>query len=118
VSFTHFKDLKSSIEFTIDNSGAIFDFEGSRDRQPNLENYFLSIDKAKFGLVSGKNIKGAQGSVAGDCHMLLNKEGNEFYEIKCDVFDRKRPVWNSISISQILQVLRVMVEKPYLVEGK
>ena len=64
-------------------------FEGERDRQPNLENYFLSIDKTKFGLVSGGNVtKGVQGATEGECHILQNKEGNEFYEIKCDVFDR------------------------------
>lgn len=51
-----------------------------------MENYFLSVDTAKFGEASGK---GAQGKVEGECHMRMNKDGSKYYEIKCDVFDRK-----------------------------
>jgi aspartyl protease family protein len=93
VSFTHFKNLTSNYEFTAHFAGAkgaIFVFEGRSDRQPNLENYFLSIDKVKFGATSGKTVtKGVQGPVEGECHMTQNKEGTEYYEIKCDAYDRK-----------------------------
>jgi hypothetical protein len=83
VSFVNFKNHTS--EFTFRKDDTVFVFFGRKDRQPNLENYFLSIDTAKFG----SSEKGVQGKVEGECHLRQNADATRFYEIKCDVFDRK-----------------------------
>jgi hypothetical protein len=41
VSFANFKDHRSEFTFTAHNSDTTFIFSGGKDRQPNLENYFL-----------------------------------------------------------------------------
>jgi hypothetical protein len=85
VKFENFTNHHSEFMFTVLHGSKIFNFSGNKDRQPNLGNYFLSVNKARFGDVSG----GVEGNVEGECHMLQNADGSKFYEIKCDVFDRK-----------------------------
>ena len=87
--FTNYKSHRSSFEFTGHDGQAIFVFEGGKESQPDLENYDLSIDQVKFGTVDKGKIDGVQGPAEGDCHMRLNKDASKFYEIKCDVFERK-----------------------------
>ena len=84
VRFQNFTSHRSAFTFTVQDL-AIFIFSGGKDRQPNLENYFLSVDNAKFA----QSGKGVQGKVEGECHMRMNKDGSKYYEIECDVFDRK-----------------------------
>src|ERR1019366_355885 len=40
VTFTNYKNHRSAFTFTGENSKASFMFEGGRDRQPDLENYY------------------------------------------------------------------------------
>jgi hypothetical protein len=86
VTFTNYKNHRSAFTFTAENSKAGFIFEGGRDRQPDLENYYLLVDKVKLGTSDGE---GAQGKAEGECHMRLNKDGSKYYEVKCDVFNRE-----------------------------
>lgn len=101
VTFTNFKNHTSEFKFTAQDSAVIFIFSGHKDRQPNLENYFLSVDTAKFGEASGK---GAQGKVEGECHMRMNEDGSTFYEIKCDVFDRKTGISFNFYLTDISSI--------------
>ena len=86
VTFTNYKDHRNAFTFTAENSKAGFIFEGGRDRQPDLENYYLLVDKVKLGTSDGE---GAQGKAEGECHMRLNKDGSKYCEVKCDVFNRE-----------------------------
>ena len=96
VTFENFKNHRSAFSFTIENSG-FFIFSGGKDRQPNLENYFLSVDAAKFG----KSGEGVKGKVEGECHVRLNKNGSEYYDIRCDVFDRKAGITFNFYLTEI-----------------
>jgi len=98
VTFENFKTRISVFTFTVGNSD-VFKFSGGTDRQPNLENYYLNVDTAKFGKLSGM---GVQGEVEGECHMRMNKDGSEFYEIKCDVFDRKADIMFNFYLKNII----------------
>jgi hypothetical protein len=49
VRFENFKNHTSAFSFTVENS-TIFVFSGGKDRQPNLENYFLSVDTANLAM--------------------------------------------------------------------
>jgi hypothetical protein len=85
VEFTNFKNHRSRLTFTVQNSG-LFVFEGGTDSQPNPENYYLNIDRVGFGYISGE---ARQGWVQGKCHMNLNKEGSKYYLIQCNAFEEK-----------------------------
>jgi hypothetical protein len=69
--------------FGPDNSA--FSLSGGRDRQPNSENYYLTIDTLRIK-------KGAQddtdAKVEGECHLRLNQDASQFYELKCDARSR------------------------------
>ena len=105
VLFTNYKTHRSAFTFTAQDSTTVFVFEGGKDRQPNLENYYLSLDTAKFG-ESEKDaqgtIKGAQGQVQGECYMHMNGNASEYYEIKCDALDRKSGLEFNFDLTNIV----------------
>jgi clan AA aspartic protease (TIGR02281 family) len=63
-----------------------FGLSGGRDRQPNLENYYLSVDTVR---VTRKGKPDETGEVEGECHFRLNRSASRFYFIRCDVYNRK-----------------------------
>ena len=101
VTLIHYKKNVSVYEFSVNKSETVFRFEGDKDRQPNLENYYLSVNKAMFGVVHGNEIDGSQGHVEGECHMRQNADGTVFYDIKCDVYDRRTGMSFNFVLSDI-----------------
>ena len=65
---------------------ATFALSVGRDRQPNPENYYLSIDTllTKWGDKDAPDL-----SVEGECHFNLNEEGTKYYYVKCTVYNRE-----------------------------
>jgi hypothetical protein len=70
------------------SSGEIlFHLSGGKDRQPNLESYYLSIDS--LGIHS-PDVDAVARDLEGECHFSLNKAATQFFFIKCDIFNRFR----------------------------
>jgi hypothetical protein len=67
------------------NGEILFHISGGRDRQPNLENYYLSIDS--LGIHS-PDVDAVDRDLAGECHFRLNKAATRFFFIKCDIHNR------------------------------
>lgn len=65
----------------------VFSLSGGKDRQPNLQNYYLSVDT--FRIHSGKT-DASDTQMEGECHMHMNPDATKFYEIKCDVYNRAK----------------------------
>ena len=59
---------------------------GSGDRQPNLENYYHSIDTIR--MLEGSKHVGEDRQMEGECHFRLNKQATKFFWIRCDVYNR------------------------------
>ena len=76
---------RASIMFFKDN----MTFSGIGDRQPNLENYFQSIDRIR--IMDGQKIK-AETPMEGECHFHLNEQATLFYFIHCDVYNRQKGI--------------------------
>lgn len=69
-----------------ENKKATFALSGGRDRQPNPEDYYQSIDTLQTTW-GGKQVPDL--SVEGECHFNLNEEGTKYYYIKCTIYNRK-----------------------------
>lgn len=66
----------------------MFTVVGGSDRQPNLENYYVSLDK----IIVDKNGKqeAQDPNMEGECHLKMNREATKFYFIKCDIYNRSK----------------------------
>lgn len=85
VKFSNYKIGRSAFAF-IGADGAVFAFEGGRDRQPDPEHYKLYVDQAKIGDAAGRT-DGAWKATYGECSMRLNADGSQYFEIGCDLFN-------------------------------
>ena len=63
----------------------LYHLSGGHDRQPNLENYYLSIDS--LGIQS-PDINAVDRGMEGECHFRLNRDASKFFSIECDVYNR------------------------------
>lgn len=86
----------------------IFDLAGHSDRQPNLENYYLSIDT--FGiLVHGQDLLTDDG-MEGECHFRMNKTAKVFYFVKCDIYNRAKGTMYNFYLENITRTQRDVVK--------
>ena len=67
----------------------LFHLSGGGDRQPNLENYYVSIDTFTMQKIPGGE-PARDERMEGECHFRLNKDASKFYDVKCDVYDRAK----------------------------
>jgi hypothetical protein len=65
-----------------------FTVSGGNDRQPNLENYFASIDTLRIS--KSGNLEAEDNSMEGECHFRLTKDTKRFFFIRCDVYNRSK----------------------------
>jgi hypothetical protein len=65
-----------------------FTLAGAGDRQPNLENYYTSIDT--FRMLEGQKMVAEDRGMEGECHFSLNKDASQFFFIRCDAYNRRR----------------------------
>lgn len=63
----------------------LYHLSGGHDRQPNPENYYLSIDS--LGIQS-PDINAVDRNMEGECHFRLNKDASKFFSIECGVYNR------------------------------
>lgn len=67
----------------------LFHLSGSKDRQPNLENYYVSIDTFTMQKMPSREAVSDR-SMEGECHFRLNRDATKFFDVKCDVYDRAK----------------------------
>ena len=99
--YSEFKNGRAELAFSV-HSGRdedLFIVDGGADRQPNLENYFLSIDT--FTIMRNGAEVGTDEGMEGECHFNLNKEGTKFFFIKCDIYNRKKGSMYSLYLKNI-----------------
>jgi tetratricopeptide (TPR) repeat protein len=98
---------RASITFFKDNMS--FSVSGAGDRQPNLENYFQSIDRVR--IMNGENIQ-AETSMEGECHFHMNEQATVFYFIHCDVYDRQKGIMFNFHLDNISSFDRKTFDSP------
>lgn len=86
VIYTLLRNGRTLIAFT--KGDDMFTVVGGRDRQPNLENYYLSLDK--IILNKGEKVEAEDANMEGECHVQMNKDATRFYFIKCDIYNRSK----------------------------
>jgi len=77
----------------------LFILSSHSDRQPNLENYYSSIDKLE--IMKAKEIELSDNRMEGECHMKLNSSATEFYSIDREVYDRAKGIGFSFILDDI-----------------
>ncbi len=86
VIYTLLKNGRTLIAFMKGND--MFTVVGGADRQPNLENYYVSLDK--FIINKGEKVVATDTNMEGECHFRMNKDATIFYSIKCDIYNRQK----------------------------
>jgi hypothetical protein len=86
VAYVQLGNGRSLVTFQKDR--VVFTLAGGRDRQPNLENYYLSIDTLR--LKNGEGQEDEDRGMEGECHFSLNKDATVFYFVKCDIYNRAK----------------------------
>jgi hypothetical protein len=69
VVYTLLKNGRTLLAFMKDED--MFTVVGGADRQPNLENYYLSLDK--FIINKGEKVVATDPNMEGECHFHMNK---------------------------------------------
>jgi hypothetical protein len=83
VMWLELRNGRAIVSFFKDDTA--FSLSGGRDRQPNPEDYYQSIDTVR---VVRKGKPDENGEVEGECHFRLNRSASKFYFIRCDVYNR------------------------------
>src|SRR5271165_1137596 len=87
---------RASITFFKENIS--FSMSGAGDRQPNLENYFQSIDRIR--IMDRETLK-AESPMEGECHFNLNQNATQFYFVHCDVYNRQKGLMFNFHLDNI-----------------
>jgi hypothetical protein len=78
----------------------LFHLSGGKDRQPNLENYFISIDTfAMQKMPSQEQVRDQ--NMEGECYFRLNKDATKFFDVRCDVYDRAKGLGGNFYLESI-----------------
>jgi clan AA aspartic protease (TIGR02281 family) len=101
VAYNVLKNGRSLLTFWSDQ--AAYTLSGGKDRQPNLENYYLSIDT--FSLKLKDKEETSDRGMEGECHFSLNRDSTRFFYIKCDVYNRAKDsstifIWTKLGNSK------------------
>jgi len=86
VAYTVLKNGRSLLSFW--NDEALFTLSGGKDRQPNLENYYLSIDT--LSMKPKDKPEATDHGMEGECQFRSNRDATRFFDIKCDVYNRAK----------------------------
>ncbi len=87
--FTYLKGDKQKVTFSL---------SGGQDRQPNLENYYLSIDTLETWFDPEKSVAT---DVEGECHFIISPNGNRYRSINCTIYNRRDAVMFKFNLNSI-----------------
>jgi hypothetical protein len=83
VLHTIFQNGRTGVTFIKD--GTSYSIFGGRDRQPELENYYISMDSIRI-MKDGRYVLDDP-NINGECHLKMNKAATKFYLLDCDIFN-------------------------------
>src|SRR5579871_4650217 len=101
VMWGEFTTGRAALMFFKDNLA--FSISGSGDRQPNLENYFQSVDRIR--IMEGPKLK-TEIPMEGECHFSMNEQATAFYYIHCDVYNRRQSIAFNFHLDNIVNFER------------
>ena len=97
VIYMLFKNGRHMIMFHMNDT--VVALAGTGDRQPRLEDYYLTIDTFRL------NIPGREEAIdtnmEGECHIRVTRDKGDFRRIKCDVYDRAKDLGISARVGNI-----------------
>jgi hypothetical protein len=99
VAWFELKNGRSMLAFF--NGNNKFFLSGGKDRQPNLEDYYLSIDTLGIQL-KGHDDQVADHGMEGECHFRMNKTATRFFEI----YNRAKGTMYNFYVDKIQKVSR------------
>lgn len=73
---------------------------GAGDRQPRLEDYYISIDTLRIN-IHGRP-EAVDKNMEGECHIRVTREQGNFRQIECDVYDRAKGLSFSARVDNII----------------
>jgi hypothetical protein len=106
VSFVNLANGRSWFTFTTTFKKETYSYtvSGGRDRQPNAENYYLSIDT--FRIQIGKKEPAVDTHMEGECHTQHDKDAATFHDIECIVYDRSKGLFVTLHLESITDTKR------------
>lgn len=102
VFYARLGNSRSFVSFIV--GSVVFSVSGGSDRQPNLENFYLSIDTIR-ATEDGK-VTAEDKEMEGECHFRLNKDASKFFFVKCDVYNRQKGVMFNFYLENIRSFIR------------
>jgi gag-polyprotein putative aspartyl protease len=103
IIFSELNNGRATLAFF--NGNNMFFLSGDKDRQANLENYYLSIDTFAIQL-EGHDGQRADHGMEGECHFRMNKAATRFFEIKCDIYNRAKGTMYNFYLDKIRKIDR------------
>jgi hypothetical protein len=88
---------------TSSNRKTTYTFSGGSDRQPRLEDYYLSIDKFRM-MLTGPQPDTIEVPYEGECHMHSDKSGLHIELLECDGYNRQVGQGTSLRVTNATAV--------------
>jgi hypothetical protein len=85
---------------------AVYTLSGGKDRQPNLENYYLSIDT--FRIKPNGKQQARDNGMEGECHFNMNRDASRFFYIRCDIYNRVKGTIYNFYLDRIAKFQKVI----------
>jgi hypothetical protein len=82
------------------NKDTVIAVAGAGDRQPRLEDYYISIDTLRINVPGRQEV--VDTSMEGECHIRVTREQGSFRRIECDVYDRAKGLSFSARVDNII----------------
>jgi len=97
--FMLFKNGRHALIFSLLDD-TVVTVAGAGDRQPRLEDYYISIDRLRIKKPGREEV--VDPNMEGECHMRITRDTGTFLQIECDVYNRGRGLGLSARVTNII----------------
>jgi hypothetical protein len=97
------KSGRSALLFTYlkaNDEKVTFSLSGGQDRQPNLENYYLSVDTLVTWFDPQKSVTT---DVEGECHFSVAENSNRYRFVHCVIYNRRDAIMFEFNLNSIFR---------------
>lgn len=81
--------------------GQQFVFAGGHDRQPDINDLFLTVDRLR--IMQGSKQIAVDDRMEGECHFVFNDDASEFKFVHCDAWDRAKGLTFFFHLDDIIE---------------